>query len=109
ESMALKLGIKPGDFIDLSEPLGQKWQVAGVYYDYGNPYHQVLLSHQNWLFAFAGKGNVALGVILRDGVNDQGLKNRLESVFRLGDERVFDNNHIHNQAMRVFDRTFSIA
>ncbi|MBF4376680.1 ABC transporter permease, partial [Vibrio anguillarum] len=77
--------------------------------DYGNPYHQVLLSHQNWLFAFAGKGNVALGVILRDGVNDQGLKNRLESVFRLGDERVFDNNHIHNQAMRVFDRTFSIA
>lgn len=109
ESMALKLGIKPGDFIDLSEPLGQKWQVVGVYYDYGNPYHQVLLSHQNWLFAFASTGNVALGVVLHEGVNDQGLKKRLESVFRLGPERIFDNNHIHTQAMRVFDRTFAIA
>ncbi len=109
ESMALKLDIRPGDYVDLAEGLGQGWQVVGVYYDYGNPYNQVLLSHRNWLYAFAGGGSVALGAVLNDGVNPMGLKRRIESVFRIDSERIFDNSHIHKQAMRVFDRTFSIA
>ncbi len=109
ESMALKLDIRPGDYVDLAEGLGQGWQVVGVYYDYGNPYNQVLLSHRNWLYAFAGGGSVALGAVLNDGVSPMGLKRRMESVFRIDSERIFDNSHIHKQAMRVFDRTFSIA
>ncbi len=109
ESMSLKLNIRPGDIIDLQAPLGDGWQVAGVYYDYGNPYNQVLLSHRNWLYAFAGSGNVGLGVVLADNVNGEGLKSRLENVFRLPQDRVFDNNSIYNQAMRVFDHTFAIA
>lgn len=109
ESMALKLGIRPGDYIDLDGKLGQGWQVVGVYYDYGNPYNQVLLSHRNWLYAFAGSGMVALGTVLKEDVNPIGLKRRLEAVFRLDSERVFDNSDIHKHALRVFDRTFSIA
>ncbi|OXE28210.1 hypothetical protein CA163_35100, partial [Vibrio parahaemolyticus] len=81
----------------------------GVYYDYGNPYNQVMMSHRNWLYAFAGTGNVGLGVLLKDSVNGEGLKNRLENVFRLPQDRVFDNSNIYNQAMRVFDHTFAIA
>lgn len=42
-------------------------------------------------------------------MNPIGLKRRLETIFRLDAERIFDNSHIHSQAMRVFDRTFSIA
>ncbi len=108
ESMALKLGIRPGDDINVPE-LGSGWQVVGVYYDYGNPYNQIMLSHRNWLYAFAGSGSVALGAVINEGVNPIGLKRRLESVFRIDSERVFDNGHIHQQALRVFDRTFSIA
>ncbi|WP_047042528.1 ABC transporter permease [Vibrio mexicanus] len=109
ESMALKLGIRPGDFINLYGDLGLGWQVVGVYFDYGNPYNQVLLSHQNWRHAFSGTGNVGLGVLLQEGINAEGLKRRLESTYRLGSERIYDNSSIHQQAMRVFDRTFSIA
>ncbi|OEF07627.1 ABC transporter permease [Vibrio genomosp. F10] len=109
ESMSLKLGIRPGDFISLSNQLGQRWQVVGVYYDYGNPYNQALLSHRNWLNEYAGTGDVALGVELKPGVNPTGLKHRLASVFRLNSDRVFDNSDIHTQAMKVFDRTFAIA
>lgn len=29
ESMALKLGIRPGDLIDLPEPMGSGWAVLG--------------------------------------------------------------------------------
>lgn len=109
ESMALKLGIRPGDYIDLHGEAGQGWQVVGVYYDYGNPYNQVLMSHRNWLYTFAGSGSVALGAVLQDGISPDGLKRRMESVFRLSSERIFDNGSIHKQAMSVFDRTFSIA
>ncbi|MCG3760500.1 ABC transporter permease [Vibrio cincinnatiensis] len=110
ESMALRLGIRPGDYLDLSMPLGQSWLVVGVYYDYGNPYHQVLMSHKNWLEGLSNSGNVSLGVILK---NKQGsveaLINRLDAIFRLDSERMFDNSSLHKQAMRIFDRTFAIA
>ncbi|EDP60272.1 ABC transporter permease [Vibrio sp. AND4] len=109
ESMALKLDIRPGDNIDLEPPLDGGWQVVGVYYDYGNPYNQIMMSHRNWLNAFAGSGNVGLGVLVKDKIDDEGLKRRLENVFRLPQERIFDSNNIYDQAMRVFDRTFAIA
>lgn len=111
ESMAIRLGIRPGDHLDLSLPLGeQSWLVVGVYYDYGNPYHQVLMSHRYWLEAFATSGNVSLAVVLNDKQLDSApLMKRLDSVFHLDSERIFDNNSIHSQAMRVFDRTFAIA
>ncbi|WP_162046242.1 ABC transporter permease [Vibrio taketomensis] len=109
ESMALKQGIRPGDYINLHGKAGQGWQVVGVYYDYGNPYNQVLMSHRNWLYSFAGSGSVALGAVLQDGATPDNLKQRMESVFRLSAERIFDNGSIHKQAMYVFDRTFSIA
>ncbi|MBN8110594.1 hypothetical protein, partial [Vibrio vulnificus] len=39
----------------------------------------------------------------------EALLKRLNNVFRLNSERVFDNSSIHHQAMKVFDRTFAIA
>ncbi|WP_165311569.1 FtsX-like permease family protein [Vibrio ziniensis] len=109
ESMAIKLNLKPGDKVDLSEPLGLDWQVVGIYYDYGNPYNQILMSHANWLNAFAGTGDVALAVVLNKDADGEKLTKRLNSVFHLDAERVYDNSTIHRQAMRVFDRTFVIA
>ncbi len=109
ESMALKLNIRAGDYISLPDPATGNWQVVGIYYDYGNPYNQVMLSHRNWLYSFSGKGDVGLGVILHDDIASSGLLRRFQHVFKLAPERIYDNNNIHQQAMRVFDRTFSIA
>ncbi|SON48868.1 ABC transporter permease [Vibrio tapetis] len=109
ESMALKLNIRAGDYISLPEPATGNWQVVGIYYDYGNPYNQVMLSHRNWLYSFSGRGDVGLGVILHDDTSSSGLLRRFQHAFKLSPERIYDNNNIHQQAMRVFDRTFSIA
>ncbi|WP_375753786.1 ABC transporter permease [Vibrio sp. HN007] len=109
ESMALKQNIRPGDYISFNEPLRRGWLVAGVYYDYGNPYNQIMMSHQSWLQIFSGQGNVGLGVHLEDGVDANALVRKLSSHFHLSEERVLNNTNIHNQAMRVFDRTFVIA
>lgn len=109
ESMALKLGIRPGDRIDFPLPMGSDWAVLGVYYDYGNPYHQVMMSHQNWMNSFLGSGNVALAVVLKEGLTGESVQKRLNDIFRLDADRIVDNTNIHRHAMRVFDRTFSIA
>ncbi|PMH46669.1 ABC transporter permease [Vibrio sp. 10N.286.49.B3] len=110
ESMAIKSNIRPGDRITLGDVSNTQWQVLGVYYDYGNPYHQVMMSHQNWLASYAGAGNVALGVLFDNSdVDTLNFKRRLERVFRINSQRIFDNSNIHNQAMKVFDRTFSVA
>lgn len=118
ESMALKDGIRPGDYITLGSAThttlaqprpADKWQVVGVYYDYGNPYRQVLLSHNNWMELFDGKGNVGLGVVLKPDAGHDTLTDKLQASFRMSTERIFNNKDIHSQAMRVFDRTFVIA
>ncbi|MCG9787236.1 ABC transporter permease [Vibrio mediterranei] len=109
ESMALKLDIRPGDYVDLGPPLGGNWHVIGVYYDYGNPYHQVLLSQNRWLANLEGSGDVALGAVLNDKSQSLFVERRLQSTFRLNSERIYDNTSIHAKAMTTFDRTFAIA
>ncbi|MGF1747981.1 ABC transporter permease [Vibrio cionasavignyae] len=109
ESMALKQGLRPGDYLNLGKPLGRNWQVIGVYYDYGNPYHQVLMSQNRWLAHFSGSGDVALGAVLNDKEQSILVQRRLQSTFRLNSERIYDNTTIHKEAMQTFDRTFSIA
>lgn len=108
EAMAIKEGLRPGDTIHLGAK-NREWQVVGVYYDYGNPYNQVLMSHQNWINQFGGMGNIGLGVIVSEESDISDLIANLRAVYALSEDRVYDNSKIHSQAMRIFDRTFVIA
>ncbi|GEM76933.1 ABC transporter permease [Vibrio sagamiensis] len=109
ESMALSHKILPGDEISLYPTLKKKWEVVGIYYDYGTPYDQILMSHRNWLNEFSGTGDIGLGVSLKQNVDKQNLRDRLINLFRLPQDQIIDNKSIYNQVMRVFDNTFSIA
>ncbi|MGR5118172.1 ABC transporter permease [Vibrio astriarenae] len=109
ESMSLKLDIRPGDYINLGAEFGDAWLVTGVYYDYGNPFNQVVMSHRNWLAAYEGQGNITLGVNLADNIDKRELKRRLMQNFDLGADRIVNNKTIHTQALTAFDRTFVIA
>ena len=109
ESMALKENLHPGDHIILPEPLGHNWQVLGIYYDYGNPYKQVIISEHMWSKIFPEGGNVALGVVLNPKVNTLDFTKRIEQRFSLSTDRIYNNTMMHNQAMMVFDQTFKVA
>jgi len=109
EAMALKESIRPGDTIQLGGANRSGWQVVGVYYDYGNPYNQVLMSHSNWVSQFEGMGNIGLGVIMSEGANSHDLLANLQTRYALSEDRIYDNSQIHGHAMRIFDRTFVIA
>ncbi|MGO1189787.1 ABC transporter permease [Vibrio casei] len=109
ESMSLKQNLHPGDHIILPEPLGHNWQVLGVYYDYGNPYNQVIISQKKWTQLFRGSGDVALGVLLGPNESPENLIRRIQQRFSLSQNRIYNNNAMHTQAMIAFDQTFKVA
>lgn len=103
------MGFETGEYLDLPAPMGDNWQISGVYYDYGNPYNQLLLSHQAWLKAFGGQGKTGIGVVLRDKDKRTEVIGRVLKQYRLSADQVNDNNNIQAQAMKVFDRTFIVT
>ncbi|WP_105902725.1 ABC transporter permease [Vibrio gangliei] len=109
ESMSLKEHLHTGDIINLPEPLGGGWPVLGVYYDYGNPYNQVIISQNQWQALFHGSGDVALGVVLNEKADSTALIHRMEKRYSLSPERIYNNNAIHTQAMIAFNQTFKVA
>ncbi|PSW03777.1 ABC transporter permease [Photobacterium lipolyticum] len=109
ESMALKQGWRPGDKIELPAPMIGGWIIAGVYYDYGNPYGQVLISNRHWQALWPKTGQVGLAIHLEDDADSTQLMAKMGERFRLQPERVRNNAELMNQAMRVFDRTFIVT
>lgn len=109
ESLALKRGWEPGDEIDLPAPMNRHWKIAGIYYDYGNPYGQILMSHKRWQTLWPQKGQVGLAAHLKPGTDSLDVMKAIGERFRLPPERVRNNVELMAQAMRVFDRTFVIT
>ncbi|WP_261815353.1 ABC transporter permease [Vibrio gallicus] len=109
ESMSNRQKIRVGDYISLPAPLGPQWRVVGVYYDYGNPYDQVLMSQKNWDLLLPDKGAIGLGVLLHDKQTSNDVISKLISIYHTPAERVVNNSRIYDQAMTVFDRTFGIT
>ncbi|MGF1727689.1 ABC transporter permease [Photobacterium nomapromontoriensis] len=109
ESMALKQGWQPGDVVDLPPPMNKQWKVAGVYYDYGNPYSQIVLSQKRWQAIWPNKGQVSLAIHLAPSADPMAMMKELGDTFHLSPERVRNNAELMIQAMKVFDRTFIVT
>lgn len=109
ESLALKNGWYPGDIIDLPAPMLKNWLITGVYYDYGNPYGQVLISQPTWQALWPQDGQVGLAIHINDNTDSTNLMARMGERFRLQPERISNNANLLSQAMRVFDRTFIVT
>jgi putative ABC transport system permease protein len=109
ESLALRHGWKVGQTISLPKPMDGNWHLLGIYYDYGNPYGQVLISSRTWKTIWPHQGNVGYAIHLEDA--DQGAKllRDLGEAFHLSPERVSNNADLLHHAMKVFDRTFVVT
>ncbi|GAB6261924.1 ABC transporter permease [Photobacterium sp. R1] len=109
ESLALRNQWVPGQTVDLPPRLGLGWRLAGVYYDYGNPYGQIVVAESVWHTLFQREGKVSLAIHLHNEKEIQGVMNHILGRFGLKASQVRDNNQIMNQAMAVFDRTFIVT
>ncbi|KDM91523.1 FtsX-like permease family protein [Photobacterium galatheae] len=110
ESLALRNQWQPGQTVDLPPRLGQGWRLAGIYYDYGNPYGQIFVSEPVWQQLFHREGKVSLAIHLgHDNKAIQMMMDQIQKRFGLKANQVRDHSQIMHQAMAVFDRTFIVT
>lgn len=110
ESLALKFDVHPGEEITLPEPFGDGWLVAGTYFDYGNPYSQIIMSNRSpladWL---KDNGRVGVAALLKEGADETALVEALRSQFNMQETQISNQRDILSMAMRIFDRTFLVT
>nr|WP_086937976.1 ABC transporter permease [Thaumasiovibrio occultus] len=109
ESLAHRHHWNVGDVVTLPVPLDKEWQIAGIYYDYGNPYGQVLLPHDSWREYFGNTGQMSIAVTLKPGSNIPAVMNEVQQAFGLSDEDIINQASLLAEAKDVFNSTFKVT
>lgn len=109
ESTASKLGLRPGDELDLPQEMGKDWIVSGIYYDYGDPQLQILMSNYEWQRHFKTNGELILAVILKQHTDVASVRSHLAKSLQFRSEKIFENTQIYDSVIRVFDQTFAVT
>lgn len=107
EPLAIKLHLRLGDSIDLQALPDNHFTVGGVFYDYGNPYGEVIISPETWRANGFPATPMSLAINLT-GDTDK-FKQELQQVFSIPDAMIFSQKKIKQQAIIMFKRTFSIT
>ncbi len=80
--------------------------VLGVYSDYGNPNHQIIMSNDILERSFI---DTQLSNIAVSTPDKTGLRNALLDVFYLDNSAILDQNALRDQSLKVFDQTFVVT
>ncbi|MFV7782666.1 ABC transporter permease [Shewanella marisflavi] len=107
EPFAIKHGKQLGDKIQLAALGETPLTIAAIYYDYGNPYGEVIIAPALWQEAQLGETPLSLALTY-DGDLDN-LSQQLQARFNLPDALVYSQEKIKAQAITMFKRTFSIT
>ncbi|WP_235899696.1 FtsX-like permease family protein [Tritonibacter aquimaris] len=102
EQMARAQNLWPGDQLMQNPPL----VVLGVYPDYGNPSHQIMMSHT---VARQISPEISLSSIAIHTDDKNRIIKAINELPNLGISTVLDQDQIRNQSIRVFDQTFVIT
>ncbi|MBL4816760.1 MAG: ABC transporter permease, partial [Shewanella sp.] len=107
EPLAIKLNLGLGDGIDLQALPDNHFTVGGVFYDYGNPYGEVIISPETWRANGFPQAPMSLAINVT-GDTDK-FKQELQQAFSIPDAMIFSQEKIKQQAIIMFKRTFSIT
>lgn len=102
EQMARARDLWPGDELVQDPPL----VVLGVYPDYGNPSHQIMVSHE---VAQQIMPDIALSSIAIHTDNKDHVIREISVKSNLTSAAILDQDQIRNQSIRIFDQTFIIT
>jgi putative ABC transport system permease protein len=110
EPFANKQNVRAGDTISLSLAGQQvRFPVLDVYYDYSNERGFILMDRHTLLKYLPDRAPSAVAVYLKPGVSLDDGRRAVESA--IGGHRVvvLSNRTLREQAIQIFDRTFSIT
>lgn len=109
EQMAIARALVPGDTVTLDTQKGaDRFKVAAIYPDYGNPQQQVLLTVEALALHFDG-GLASIGIALTESANERQFRQSLMNEFNLSSEALVNQHEVKQIATQIFERTFSIT
>jgi len=115
EPLALKLAVQVGDKVRLCQDhqcqQPHLTQIAGVYFDYGNPKGEALAAQTLWqqLQLPAQPYSLALGGIEGGQQAIDNLGQQIGNALGLNPAQIYSQQKIRTQALKVFNKTFSIT
>ncbi|NMH65000.1 FtsX-like permease family protein [Shewanella sp. SHSM-M6] len=114
EPMAIKHGLKPGDSLPLTDmnagvrsDARAGLRIGAVFYDYGDPIGEVIMSHGLW--QRLGLSDLPGSLALSYAGDATELALRLQNELHFPAAAIFGRDEIKRRAMALFSRTFSIT
>ncbi|QYJ85706.1 FtsX-like permease family protein [Shewanella mesophila] len=107
EPFAIKHQMQLGDTIKVAALGDTKLTIGAIYYDYGNPYGEVIISPALWKRADLGSTPLSLAITYRGDFDAYGIQ--LQQQFDLPEILIYSQARIKAQAIEMFKRTFSIT
>jgi putative ABC transport system permease protein len=111
EPLAGRLKLSAGDTLALNTPTGrQQFVIYGIFYDFGNEHGQVMLDSPVLAADWLDQNINDLHVTLRPGFDRLAVARQWNAQLRRTYPVVVNSyGQIKNEAMAVFDRTFSVT
>lgn len=111
ETLSVRRGIKIGDTVQLPTINGLlPLKVAGIYYDYSSDLGYVVIDRSKYAERFGESGLTSIAVYLAPQADPEIVRKaclaKLKGISLLS---IRNNKELRTEAMRVFDRTFSVT
>jgi len=107
EPLSIKYQLNIGDNIQLSQLAQHKLTIAAVYYDYGNPQGEAIITQSLWQQFKLPVNPVSLAILYQGDITP--LQNNITQKINLSSAYMYSQQRIKSEAIDIFNKTFSIT
>ncbi|NRD72895.1 FtsX-like permease family protein [Shewanella sp. VB17] len=107
EPLSIKLNISLGDKLILTAIPNKEFIVGGIFYSYGDPYGEIVISPVVWRSQGFPSDPISLAVGYSGSIDE--LKQSLQQHFLIPNAMIYSQTLIKQQAIIMFKKTFSIT
>ncbi|GGP48640.1 ABC transporter permease [Shewanella saliphila] len=107
EPLSIKYQLNIGDKVQLSQLQQHTLTVGAIYYDYGNPKGEVLISQSLWRQSPLPTKPFSLAVNYQGELST--LQNNISQQLNLSSAYMYSQQRIKTEAITIFNKTFSIT
>tara|TARA_R110001583_G_scaffold105058_2_gene252480 strand:+ start:4211 stop:6790 length:2580 start_codon:yes stop_codon:yes gene_type:complete len=107
EPLSIKYQLDIGDKIQLSQLNQHTLTVGGVYYDYGNPQGEAIITQSLWQQSQLPAKPISLAVSYQGDIAP--LQDSISQKINLSSAYMYSQQRIKTEAITIFNKTFSIT
>ena len=107
EPLSIKYQLDIGDKVQLSQLDQHIMTIGGIYYDYGNPQGEAIITQSLWQQSQLPAKPISLAVSYQGDITP--LQNSISQQLNLSSAYMYSQQRIKTEAINMFNKTFSIT